>query len=333
MAKGFFTQGVFLLLEHAVSLDQVEAALAPRALVRRGAAAQNVWMGGEALVTRMASHPAGAVLIDVLDAPWPDAMGDPKTAFDLFGAWSLGHLGPFTFPGNLERALQQPTLLERAKERVAGHRALLRLRTSYVLGGGPDTPVFPTPYHPRAELEELTELALALLALPGAVCLFNPGGEVLHSGDSLRQTLDVHRERGLPPLFAWSQVRLLRPGELAPGWLVMDSVGMAQVDVLDHEACFAEEAYDVDEVARFLRNAAAYVLEHGEVIRDGHTMDGPGGRRWRAWSLEASLAPAPRRVLRWLPEDRRDVPEALRPPQLPAPRRGVLGWLRGGAKA
>ncbi|MDJ0847938.1 MAG: hypothetical protein QNK04_06055 [Myxococcota bacterium] len=34
-------------------------------------------------------------------------MGDPQREPLLMGAWSMGHFGPFAYPGGLERAAQQ----------------------------------------------------------------------------------------------------------------------------------------------------------------------------------------------------------------------------------
>jgi Domain of unknown function (DUF4261) len=51
-------------------------------------------------------------------------------------------------------------------------------------------------------------------------------------------------------------------------------------------------------VDNFLRNVALYVLNNGEVINDGDTMEGPGGIRWQADRFENGPRDPPRRVLR-----------------------------------
>jgi len=84
---------------------------------------------------------------------------------------------------------------------------------------------------------------------------------------------------------------------------------MEQLDVLDHEAWFETKRYDPQAVDGFLRNAANYVREHGSVIHDGDTIDGPGDVQWQAELVEESLAPRLRSVVRWLPMDGTQPPE------------------------
>jgi hypothetical protein len=45
--------------------------------------------------------------IDTVDRPWPDDMGDPKENAEVFAAWSMGHFGPYTYPGGLQRLMGQ----------------------------------------------------------------------------------------------------------------------------------------------------------------------------------------------------------------------------------
>jgi hypothetical protein len=108
----------------------------------------------------------------------------------------------------------------------------------------------------------------------------------------------------------WSNVRLISLEEHEP-WLVMDTVGMAQLDVFDHEAAFERGRYTPSEVANFLRNASDYVLENGPVIRDGDTMDGPEGIRWQGATFDNPVCDPPREVIRWLPLDQSSPPKSL----------------------
>lgn len=103
----------------------------------------------------------------------------------------------------------------------------------------------------------------------------------------------------------------MRLFNLDDGWLMMDTVGMQQLDLPDLEACLRRGSVQPNQVANFLRNAALYLLNNGEVIKDGETMDGPGGCRWQAKLFENGISPAPRRVLRWLPCDGTQPPAQL----------------------
>ncbi len=92
---------------------------------------------------------------------------------------------------------------------------------------------------------------------------------------------------------------------------------MAQLDVPDHEACCDGKAYALGDVASFLRNAADYVFENGEVIRDRDTMDGPGDRRWQGVTFDNGILSPPRRVIRWLPMDGRPRPRGVQGEESP----------------
>jgi len=306
--KGHFTQGVAVLLERPASLDEIESRLDSFHVVARREPAEEWAMGGPTLLVEYRPQANGYLSVDVVDRPWPDHMGDPKQEPMVFGAWSMGHFGPFAFPGNLQRAAEHCWAWEPARTIADPHQAFLRIRASYVFGAGGDAPLFPKDYDPIAELRFVTDVAVALLELPGAICCFNPNGELLRGRDEMVAGLVHARANDVPPLDVWSNVRLFRlPGD----WTMMDTVGMWQLDVPDHEACFPPDSYDCNEVDNFLRNAGFYVMQHGEVIEDGDTMDGPAGVRWQAKTMNEGLAPPPREIIRWLPCDGSDVPPQL----------------------
>jgi hypothetical protein len=64
-------------------------------------------------------------------------------------------------------------------------------------------------------------------------------------------------------------------------------------------------------VAAWLRSATWYLMENGEIIEDGQTMDGPGNIRWQAHREESGLCDPPRAVLSVLPQDGIKVPKNL----------------------
>ncbi len=302
MAKGFFSQGLVVLFEVAPTLDQMTDAITPRPVVKRLEEAGQWPFGGPSLLTPFRPDVNGYVAIDVVGRQWPDDMGDPKDDSAVFGAWSMGHFGPFTFPRALARAGQQSWHWREAATTASRHNAFVRVRSSYVFGARANAPVLPPDYSPLPELVCVTEIAEAILAIPSALCYFNPSGECMYSRKAVTELLARHRGPGPAAQELWSNVRMFQlPAD--PSWLLMDTVGMWQLDVPDHEACFAKARYEASEVAAFLRNAADYVCERGPVVQNGDTMDGPGGLRWQGATFENGLADPPREVLRWLPLD------------------------------
>jgi hypothetical protein len=308
MPKGFYTQCVAVLFERAPKLDELAASLVGTPVVRRTEPGKNIWMGGPGLVLAMRPEVNGYVQVDLVDRRWPDHLGDPKGEAELFGAWSMGFFGPFTFPEGLSRAQQMSFSWPEVPAVVSKHTSFVRVKSTYVLGAADDAPLLPADYAALPELELVTDVARALLEVDGAVAYFNPGGEVLRSLPQLDDDIRFHRQQGLPNLPSWSNVRLFR---LTPSWTMMDTIGMEQLDVDDHEACFETRKYSPQEVDRFLRNATDYVRSKGPIIADRDTMTGPGGIAWQAHSVEKSLAPRPRSVLRWLPLDGAEVPPML----------------------
>ena len=144
---------------------------------------------------------------------------------------------------------------------------------------------------------------------PAALAYFNPNGEVLADEKLLRKSLEYHEQHELPPFDIWANVRVLNPNK---GWMIMDTVGMEQMDRPDFEACFPSKAYDLGEVSYFLRNSSLYLLKNGEIIKDKDTMNGPGGINWQAHHVEKELSAPPRRLIRWFPMDGSQAPQEMR---------------------
>lgn len=310
MAKGFYTQTMVVLFEDVPSTEALRGSLAPKfEIVTPLAGGGDVWFGGAGLLLAYRREVNGAVVVDVVDRPWPDDMGSPKDGTSLFGAWGLGHLGPLTFPGNLARAAQQAWRWRKGGPTAAStHRAFVRLRLTYAGGARSDAPVMPQDCEPVHELEFLTRVARSLLDLPGSLAFFVPAGEVLLSRELLDGVLRHHAAHGLPPVAAWCNLRLFN---LDGGWMLMDTVGNWQLDLPDMEAAFPKGSRDPGEVDEFLRNATDYHREQGaEVVKNGETMDS-GRRPWRGHHFGESMVSPPRPVLRWIPVEASDVPQEL----------------------
>jgi len=308
MAKGFFTQGVVVLLRRAPSLDEIVATLRRHVVVTRTDDAAALDLAGPSL--RIPYRPAsnGYVAIDVQPRVWPDHMGDPRNEPKLFGAWSMGHFGPFAFPGGLQRAAAHAWSWADGRNVPSQHRAFVRVRLTYLFGARDDARVIPEDCDPAHELRFVTGVARTLLDHEAALAYFNPNGEVLADRAHLDAVLEGSAALQTLPINVWCNVRFFNA---ADGWFMMDTVGMAQLDQRDSEACFPGGRYEPGEVSHFLLNVGLYLAEHGDVIADGDTMDGPGGVPWRATRVDECRAEPPRAVLRWLPLDGTRPPRAL----------------------
>jgi hypothetical protein len=303
--KGTFTQTFAVLLERPVSLDAVAQRISAFPIARRAPAAESWPMGGPSLVLPFRPEVNGMVAIDVVDRLWPDGMGDPQADPTLFGAWAMGNFGPFAFPGGLQRGTQHAWAWEEGRNVAGKHQAFIRMRLSYVFGAEDNAPIQPADCKPLDELHFLTDLLLPLLNLPEALCYFNPNGEVLRDRNFVEGVLEFSREHGLPPLDLWSNIRFFR---LEENWLMMDTVGNAQLDLPDLEACFVASTYDLEEIDVFLRATTSYLLEEGDVIETEDTIKGPGRKTWVAHRFEDSFSTPPRQTIRLIPDD------GVRPP-------------------
>ncbi|MEZ6089195.1 MAG: DUF4261 domain-containing protein [Pirellulaceae bacterium] len=309
MPKGFFSQGLCVLLSEPVSLDRIAEVLGDFDVVRHADAGDDELIDRPSLVLDYRSEVLGRVIVSQVESLWPDEMGDPQDQADVFVAWSLGQFGPLTFPGCLERAVEQAWAWEGCAETVAKHQCFLRVLSSYVIGTDDDRAgMLPENYDPLDEMEFLTKIVSNLLKLPEALCYFNPCGEVLRSEDGLREGLNYAWCHHLPALDMWTNVRLFRA---TTEWSLMDTVGNGQFDLPDIEAAYVADRYESAEVEGFLRNASLYLLKEGNVINDDDTADGPGRTIWRAMICEDGLTDPPRPTVRWFPDDGSNPPEEL----------------------
>src|SRR5688572_14101907 len=103
--KGFWTQGVMVLSEAALTPKSIEKALTPYKFKHKPPESKPNWSSGyPTWYVSMRKEVNGIVAVDVVNSPWPDHMGDNKKEMDLFAAWSMGFMGPHTWPDALERA-------------------------------------------------------------------------------------------------------------------------------------------------------------------------------------------------------------------------------------
>lgn len=308
MGKGLFTAGAAILLREACSIDDVVTAVGGFDVAGLNPASDRWEIGGPSVTLAYRPSANGVVLVDVVDKPWPDTMGDPDKEPVLFGAWSMGHFGPFAFPGGLERAGEQSWAWREGASVPARHTAFLRVRVSYVMGAADDAPVIPEDYDARAELLFVTEVCAALLRLDKAIAYFNPSGEVLLGSAALDESLMYGKHSGNAPLDAWTNIRLFG---IDDRWKLMDTVGMSQLEAPDIEACFEVDRYNPGSVDQMLRAISLYLLHRGRVIKEGDTLPGAGGVSWRAMKPADPLSVPAREVLRFVPVDGTTPPESV----------------------
>jgi hypothetical protein len=116
---------------------------------------------------------------------------------------------------------------------------------------------------------------------PAAV-LWRPAGYLAEPRRVLEETRDV-----------LVNVRMFRIEET--GAVLLDTMGLAPLGLPDLQ-CQASHVR-TGRLAAQLRNLASYLLEHGDVIRDGHTVEGSEpGSAWRVSRRGATAEPA-RQVL------------------------------------
>lgn len=285
MPAKFFAASVMALFSTAPPLEEVERALAAFGAAERVPPTAG-WLGGfPGLVLHSEHTDEDRIVVDVVDKPWPDTMGHPQADPDLFSCWCLGGFGPHVYPGSLERAVQHAYAVPAAQALVSRHRAFVRARKTA-----------PPSAEPLTDLARLVAVARALLELPKALAYFQPNGEVVLDRAALEASLEHAERTGVPALDLHVNVRGWRVEE-ANNWRFLDTVGLEQVLVPDIEALFDANRYSENTVARFVRNMSLYQLQRGDVLVDGHTVEGPGGR-WQVQRLDESRASPPRPVVR-----------------------------------
>lgn len=303
MAKGFFSQGVCLLTDGKTIIEDVRSALEAEKLhIAKQTPAREDWcFSGPSLIIPFRPEVNGYAEVDLVEHPWPDTMGDPKTDPMTFGAWSMGHFGPLAFPGGLARARQHVWLWEAGRTVPEGHRGFIRIRMSYVFGTGQDARVLPENYQPLAEMMFLSRVVLALLNMSSVLCYFNPNGEVLRDGAGFRDTWDACEKQQKIPLLLWMNIRHFNLNER---FGLMDSVGNGQLEIQDVEAIYPRAEYDPGTISYYVSNVTHYLLDLDRAIKTGEAIDGPGESNL-SWTIEVcklGIVAPPRRVLRLYPK-------------------------------
>ncbi len=324
-----FDQSAIVLFQHAPSLDEIEAVLGDFHVAGRTEAntdpEQQHWAyEGEALVLTLQDNTGTAIIVDVVNHSWVD-WPEPKDDEKLFSAFAAGAFGPAVTPGCMNRTVKQTWIWPGAKDVANKHKAMVRIRTTRMMAS--DEQLEQEPLDPKVELRIVTAIAIQVMTLDGALAYFNPNGEAMRDPETVAESLEWHEDEGLLPLELWSNVRI---GLIETGakWLVMDTVGMVQLKLPDVECCFEDGKYNRQEVDTFLRNVCQYLFDMGgDMIREGDTMEGPGGKTWDVLVFENPIANPMRKTIRFLPQDGTERPTLVlereprdREPMLGAPK-------------
>lgn len=183
-----------------------------------------------------------------------------------------------------EAALAQSWDWPAAAEPVSGcqHRLLVADR----MAGG-------LPYAERAQLFRRSLKALVEAMQP--LALYFPITEQYLDPAFFRASFG----KAADPLCGLFNVRLVRQSGEADAWL-MDSLGLAALGLSDLECLFSDR--DPNEIGQMLWTAAYYLYQEGDVIEDGHTIQGAQeGERWRCHRGVSTLSPG-REVIRLQPD-------------------------------
>lgn len=173
MPKSHYTQTVCILLEQPVAIQEIARALSQFKPSDTRPASDNREFRGPSVTLPFRPEVNGYVSVDIVERPWPDAFGDPKEEWRLFGAWALGNFGPFAYPGGLKRASEQCWAWKDGPSIASRHSAFIRIRSSYLFGAvDKDALVMPADYAAAPELRFVTDVAVPLLDLPQSLCYF-----------------------------------------------------------------------------------------------------------------------------------------------------------------
>jgi hypothetical protein len=298
-----FSQAVSFLTDGLAAIAKIKHALLDaRFEIAKEVPPQPDWrLGGPTLVVPFRPEVNGYAAVDVVNQTWPDAMGDPKSDAQTFAAWSMGQFGPFTFPGGLARAIQHAWAWEAGRAAAPRHRGFIRVRLSYCFGAKDDAPILPQDYDPLAEMHFLSRVALAFFKVPGVLCYFNPGGEVLRDQSGFADIWNACEAQHNIPLPLWMNVRFFN---VSPDLGVMDTVGNEQLDLRDIEAVFPLQRYSPGDVDYYLRNVTHYLMTLDRQLESGEDIDGPGESNlsWTMETPERGAVDPPRPVLRLFPK-------------------------------
>lgn len=307
-----FNQSAFVLFSVAPSLDEIETVIGDfHVLGRTEQGDRPHWAcDGEALVLSMQDSAGTGVIIDIVEHPWVD-WPKPNEDQNLFQAFMQNAFGCYVTPGSMRRAAKQTWVWEGAKDAANNHKAMVRIRTTHFDLGNGEEQEEAEPLAPEVELRTITAIAANIAELEGALAYFNPAGESLRTAEFVKESMEWAEDEGCLPLDVWTNIRIGLI-ELGASWLVMDTIGMNQLNLPDIECCFENGKYNRGEVDTFLHNVADYVVSNGgDMLREGDVIDGPGNINWDIFVFDNPIANPMRKTIRLIPQDGTERPKLV----------------------
>jgi len=140
---------------------------------------------------------------------------------------------------------------------------------------------------PKARLGLFQDVLAGVLdVVPARAIHWRPSAHFL-AADRYRE---AYRQGGAARFFAGAINVRFSTIEDAPGEMIMDTLGLAALGYPDLQCRFRD--LDPNDVATVLLNSGCYIYEVGDVIQDGHTIEGTtAGSRWLCQHEDSMLAP------------------------------------------
>lgn len=315
MTQIFFSQCVAVLCSEAPGLAELRLILEREGYTIKADEDTSEWpeMQGAGLTLATDFENGATCWVDICEFPWPDELGVTGDPTLVTGAHMMGAFGPFAHPGAFDRALQAPGYQSAAPD-ARNHRAFVRFRISNLIPASEESAEASFASVENAnlawEIAYLLRVAASLREMPVALAYFNPCSELLLSMQGLAETLTFAFEQKTYPVEAVCRVR----GCLVDDeWSLVDSIGMEQLGLRDHEFAWADVEFSRKEQLEFLINLLHYQSDHSAPMTTGHTTDGPHDKLWRAEERETSCMVPPRKVLHWTMEGSPQEPDHLAP--------------------
>lgn len=315
MTQIFFSQCVAVLCSEAPGLAELRLILEREGYTIKADEDTSEWpeMQGAGLTLATDFENGASCWVDICEFPWPDDLGVTGDPTLVTGAHMMGAFGPFAHPGAFERSLQAPGYQSAAPE-ARNHRAFVRFRVSNLIPASEEASEasFASLKNaiPAWEIAWLLRVAASLHGMPTALAYFNPASELLLSLQGLAGILSFAFEHKTYPVEAVCRVRGCKVDE---EWSLVDSVGMEQLGLRDHEFAWADAEVTRQEQVEFLINLLHYEIDHSAPMMSGHTTDGPHDKLWRAEERETSCMVPPRKVLHWTMDGSPSEPDHLTP--------------------
>lgn len=313
MTQVFFSQCIAVLCAEAPGLAELRLILEREGYTIKADEDVSGWpeMQGAGLTLATDFENGASCWVDICEFPWPDDLGVTGDPTLVTGAHMMGAFGPFVHPGALERALQAPGYQSAAPD-ARHHRAFVRFRVSNLIPASEEAAeaTFASAENANSawEIAYLLRVAASLRSMPAALAYFNPNSELLLSMQGLADILTFAFEQKTYPVEAVCRVRGC---PVYDAWSLVDSIGMEQAGLRDHEFAWANAEVSRQEQLEFLINLLHYQIDHSAPMLSGHTTDGPQDKLWRAEERETSCMAPPRKVLHWTMDDSPPEPYTL----------------------